>query len=103
MTMQRTVRLDPEIASLDETTLRDLLLFISSMGLSLGFVRKDGSSDLVDFMRRLPVRSTLKQWLERKKISLIEIDDGSAHFETFHAGEYRAFFEHKLVCKHQKF
>lgn len=102
--MQKVFRLDPEIASLDERTLRELLLFVASMGLSLGFVRRDGSSDLLDFIGQLPVRSTLKKWLERQKISLIEINDEGAHFESFHAGNYESFFGHNptLVATSQQ-
>ena len=102
--MQKVVRLDPKIASLDERTLRELLLFVASMGLGLGYVRRNGATDLLDFISQLPVRSTLKQWLERKKIPLIPIDDEKAHFELFHAGEYETFFEHKpaLVATSQQ-
>ena len=102
--MQKVVRLDPKIASLDERTLRELLLFVASMGLSLGYVKRDGASDLLDFIGQLPVRSTLKQWLERKKIPLFAIDSKRAHFESFHAGEYENFFEHKpaLVATSQQ-
>lgn len=102
--MQKVVRLDPKIASLDERTLRELLLFVASMGLSLGYVRRDGTSDLLDFIGQLPVRSTLKQWLERKRIPLFPIDNESAHFELFHTGEYETFFEHKpaLVATSQE-
>jgi len=92
--MQRTFRLDPNIASLDERTLRQLLLFVSSMGLHLGYVKKEGSSDFHDFLSQLPVRSTLKKCVEFQRISLIEINNESAHFDSFHTGEYEAFFEH---------
>ena len=97
-------RLDPLIAELDDRTIRELMMFILSMGLSVGYVTNERSNDFQDFLNGLPASNRIKKWLRSSEISLVPVSEIGAHFESLHAEDFKSFFSvnPRLVATTQK-